>query len=80
MVQQETIGWRGGSICKVQILVVSDNTGRGAEADDGVRHFLEAEAGCLEICICIGRTRLGRLMLGLNSGMAAEGCEMFPAQ
>ena len=28
----------------------------------------------------IGRTRLGRLMLGLNSGMAAEGCEMFPVQ
>lgn len=39
MVQQATIGWRGGSICKAQILVVSDNTGRGAEADDGVRHL-----------------------------------------
>ena len=51
MVQQATIGWRGGSICKAQILVEGDKTGQGAEADDGVRHLSEAEAGCLEICI-----------------------------
>ena len=45
-VEQATSDWRGAEYMQPADVMVGSNTNMGAGADDGVRHVLEAEAGC----------------------------------